>query len=400
MRATAGAKSFIFEMKYQRQTIRRTIGDVRAWQLDDARIEANRLQTLVDQGIDPRELDREKKAAKEAARLAKEADKIEADKRQRFTLKALLNAYVDHLKAQGKVKTARDAKSAFNVHVLSNLEVADTQASDVTDDQIAALVRKVREAGKERTAGILRNYIVAAFNAARRARFDSSVSSALIEFRIKANPAEIIPAIPVKRGNRTLSANELQAYMKALADDGAGVAIRVALLAGGQRMMQLLRAKVGDFDSETGILRLWDAKGKRTAAREHLLPLGPKAEELVMALAEKRTESDVLLFGVSDRTTGDRVAEIAKGMGGEPFDLRDLRRTCETMLAAMGIHKDVRAQLLSHGISGVQAAHYDRHDYLDEKRAALVAWETKLTSIERGEKAPGNVVKMKRKTAA
>jgi hypothetical protein len=33
----------------------------------------------------------------------------------------------------------------------------------------------------------------------------------------------------------------------------------------------------------------------------------------------------------------------------------------------MGVSRDIRAQLLSHGISGVQAQHYDRHDYLKEK---------------------------------
>lgn len=43
----------------------------------------------------------------------------------------------------------------------------------------------------------------------------------------------------------------------------------------------------------------------------------------------------------------------------------------ETRLAAEGVHMDVRAQLQSHGLGGVQARHYDRHDYLDEKRAAL-----------------------------
>jgi len=43
VRATAGAKSYIFESKLNRQTIRVTIGDVRAWNLDDARTEARRL---------------------------------------------------------------------------------------------------------------------------------------------------------------------------------------------------------------------------------------------------------------------------------------------------------------------------------------------------------------------
>jgi hypothetical protein len=64
------------------------------------------------------------------------------------------------------------------------------------------------------------------------------------------------------------------------------------------------------------------------------------------------------------------------------------------MLAGMGISKDTRAQLLSHGISGVQAAHYDRHGYTDEKRAALVAWEARLDAIEKNEQPAPNVAQL------
>ncbi len=76
VRATTGAKSFIFEAKLNRQTIRVTIGDVRAWNLDDARTEARRLQTLTDQGIDPRQEKADKLAAIEAKR--EESRRVEA----------------------------------------------------------------------------------------------------------------------------------------------------------------------------------------------------------------------------------------------------------------------------------------------------------------------------------
>jgi integrase len=66
VRVTAGAKSFIFESKLNRQTIRLTIGDVRAWTLAAARDEARRLQTMIDQGIDPRQEKRDRIAAAEA----------------------------------------------------------------------------------------------------------------------------------------------------------------------------------------------------------------------------------------------------------------------------------------------------------------------------------------------
>lgn len=106
-----------------------------------------------------------------------------------------------------------------------------------------------------------------------------------------------------------------------------------------------------------------------------------KARERARAKQEGRAAdmAGLWLFSTHGRvamnpeTVSNRAAEICAGMAGEPFTLRDIRRTVETMLAGLGISKDTRAQLLSHCISGMQAAHYDRYAYTDEKRAALVA---------------------------
>jgi len=76
VRATAGAKSFIFESKLNRQTVRVTIGDTRVWTLSAARDEARRLQALTDQGIDPRQEKRDRIEA--AAAKAEEAKRIAA----------------------------------------------------------------------------------------------------------------------------------------------------------------------------------------------------------------------------------------------------------------------------------------------------------------------------------
>ena len=391
----AGAKSFIFEAKLNRQTIRITIGDVRAWNLDDARSEARRLQTLVDQCIDPRELKREKQEAKAAEKTAKEAAKQEAEHRKRYTLRALCEAYCNHLKTNGKVKSARDALSAFRVHAFGS-EHADSPAKEITPEVIAGIVRKVRESGKERTAGILRNYLVAAYNAARRAPFDTAMLSTLIDFDIKTNPAEPVPAIQVQRGDRTLSSDEMKLYMEALGDDDADQLLKTALYAGGQRMAQLARSRVSDYMPDTGTLRLLDPKGKRKVPREHLVQLGSKSKTIVKALIKNRPTAESKIFGASERSAGNRVAEICASMKVPLFDLRDIRRTCETMLAGMGISKETRAQLLSHGLGGVQDAHYDRYSYAKEKHAALVAWERRLDEIATG-KRTGNVVELERK---
>ena len=86
VRATrAGAKTFVFEKKLRRETVRIAIGDVAAWLLnsvwegqgDDrrekqrgAREQANALEALVDQGIDPRAQAAEQAAAATAKREA------------------------------------------------------------------------------------------------------------------------------------------------------------------------------------------------------------------------------------------------------------------------------------------------------------------------------------------
>lgn len=59
----SGSKSYIFETKLHGKTLRITIGNIQAWPLGKAQAEAARLKVLIDQGIDPREIEAEKKAA-------------------------------------------------------------------------------------------------------------------------------------------------------------------------------------------------------------------------------------------------------------------------------------------------------------------------------------------------
>jgi integrase len=77
VRATAaGAKSFVYEAKLNRQTIRRTIGDVKLWSIEQARTEARRLAVVLDGGQDPREIERQQQADKNAAQVASAAQAL------------------------------------------------------------------------------------------------------------------------------------------------------------------------------------------------------------------------------------------------------------------------------------------------------------------------------------
>lgn len=123
VRATTGAKSFTFESKLNRQTIRATIGDVRAWNLDDARTEARRLQTLVDQGIDPRQEKAERIAATEAKR--------EEARRAKVLALDAWNTYIDARKARWS-----------EAHYAAHLKVSKEGGDPITRG------RKVRKDGK------------------------------------------------------------------------------------------------------------------------------------------------------------------------------------------------------------------------------------------------------------
>ena len=72
---------------------------------------------------------------------------------------------------------------------------------------------------------------------------------------------------------------------------------------------------------------------------------------------------------------------------GEPalpeWHLHDLRRTCATELAKLGVKQEVTEAILNHKtgkVSGV-AAIYNRYEYQDEKKIALEKWAKRVQVI-------------------
>ncbi len=94
-------KAFIFQSRLKNQkSIRLTIGDVGDWNIAEARIEAARMQVLIDKGIDPRQQNIEKAAAAEAA--------TQAAKRQDLTVG---EAWEDYIAARTPKWGARHLKN-------------------------------------------------------------------------------------------------------------------------------------------------------------------------------------------------------------------------------------------------------------------------------------------------
>lgn len=67
------------------------------------------------------------------------------------------------------------------------------------------------------------------------------------------------------------------------------------------------------------------------------------------------------------------------------FTVHDLRRTCRSLLAYLGVHGHIAERCLNHKIKGIEGI-YNRHDYIDERFEALTKLTSLLTPIINNEK--------------
>ncbi len=100
----AGAKAYIFQGRLHGASLRVTIGSPNAWPLKKAQTEARRLQTLIDQGIDPRAVEAQKAAEAHAERAK--------SKRQAATVG---DAWADYLAHHEKRWGARHLRDHINL---------------------------------------------------------------------------------------------------------------------------------------------------------------------------------------------------------------------------------------------------------------------------------------------
>ena len=64
-----------------------------------------------------------------------------------------------------------------------------------------------------------------------------------------------------------------------------------------------------------------------------------------------------------------------------PFVPKDIRRTVKTLMGAAGISKEDRDRFQNHALTDVSSKHYDRYNYLAEKRRTMAVWDAYLQNI-------------------
>ena len=363
--------------------------------LHEAREKAGELARLAAGGNNLRALFTEKDQAKAAAEQAVVVAKRKAE---RGSLQALFRVYVSTLDGR---QSHYDAQSIFKLHVTGPFpELVARPAAQVTAEALRDVLARLIDAGKGRTAAKLRAYLRAAYGLAMRAGLDPTLPEALTAFEVEANPADRLPSLAQfsKALDRALTLPELHAFWRRVdgaADSPARDALIACLFLGGQRPTQLLRATAQQVDITGKTITLLDPKGRNRHAnpRRHVLPIHDDLMPVIRRRTDQASGLESPLFSTSGRvplrkeTVAALVEEIERAMQAEDelergsFCMRDLRRTAETHMAALGISSDIRAQIQSHGLGGIQARHYDRHDYMPEKRAALSLWAQRFKGV-------------------
>jgi integrase len=192
-----------------------------------------------------------------------------------------------------------------------------------------------------------------------------------------------LPFTPVKR-KRVLTDREIAAVWRtaeARADD-YGLIVRLLILSG-QRRTEI--ASLHSAYIENDCVTLPEELSKNH--QSHTYPLSKLARSFLPT-------RDGLLFPAKARGAPiNHWSECKEDFDEQcpiaPWQLRDLRRTFATNLAALRVPPHIVERLLNHRLGTIHAGGeisavaevYNRHHYLDEMREAVEKWESRLLSI-------------------
>jgi integrase len=240
------------------------------------------------------------------------------------------------------------------------------------------------------------NGVVAAgrARAALSALFSWAMENGLAETNPTVGTAK--PKAPPSR-ERTLSDQELLAVWRAAGDDDFGRIVRLLILTG-QR-----RTEVGgmawselDLDRAAWVLPAERAKNKR----EHQVPLGPLAADIIRPVPVV-IDRDLLFGARTDRgftswAEGKRKLDARLGDQFKPWTLHDLRRSCATHLADLGVEPHIIEALLNHqsghkrGVAGI----YNKAKYTVAVQKAVSLWDSHIRDLIEG-RDTSNVIPMR-----
>jgi len=158
-------------------------------------------------------------------------------------------------------------------------------------------------------------------------------------------------------------------------------------LATGQRLGEVAGMARAEIDLDK---RLWTLPASRTKnGHAHQVPLSDLALELIGETISRpgKLFSDRIFPGARAAQATEALCKLRGKLPVEGWTSHDLRRTCATKMAELGVSPIVIGHCLNHRTStraGMTLAVYVQHSYGAEKRAALDLWGDRLRAIVAG----------------
>jgi integrase len=149
----------------------------------------------------------------------------------------------------------------------------------------------------------------------------------------------------------------------------------------GQRREEVARMTWDELDLAR---RLWTLPKSRTKnAKEHVVHFSEQSLSVLKRVHKEQRFVFSTLGAKSFREFSKAKRKLDQLSGVTGWRLHDLRRTCVSGMARLGIAPHVADKILNHQagtISGV-AAVYQRHDFLAERKDALERWGAHIAQI-------------------
>jgi integrase len=193
---------------------------------------------------------------------------------------------------------------------------------------------------------------------------------------------------------RVLSDSEIVRVWRACDDNHFGRIVKLLLLTGCRRN-EICMLEWSDLDLDRGTLTVPAERAKN--GREHRLTLPPMALDIIKAIP--RREGRAHVFGVRGAGYQHRhdFDPLRQRLGTMPrWTLHDLRRSCATGMAELGIAPNIIEAVLNHasGHKGGIAGIYNRASYVEPMRVALQRWADHVAALIDG-RAASNVTPMR-----
>lgn len=366
----SGAKTF--RVQYHINGKRKVIGlgNYPIVDLKTARSKHAKISALLSDNIDPQE-----------QRLQNKKEKFESAAKK--TMHQMLEDF-DQFISTRWAETTIDRTQKLIKRNITPFIAPDLMPDEFTIDMARDTIYRVYNRGAKEQARLVRSVLMSILKFA--IDFDNSPEQYKKpnHYDIKTNfIRDINFETPKNKGERWLNEDELKKVWNA--DDLPYYThqyIKLALLLGGQRVNEVYGSYVSDFDIKNKTFTIPASRIKVKQRGDHIVPLCETAIPIIQELMQQSGKAGQMFPHRDNPTATAHVSTLRMAIirwsekNNVPhFNPRDLRRTCKTLMGKAGIDKINRDILQQHNKFDVSSVHYDRYDYMKEKRQSIEVWE-------------------------